>query len=484
MSSHLAIDLGAESGRMVIGRVDKGRLTLEERHRFPNRMMWLQSHWRWNVYSIYEEILTGLCACAADGIEFSSMGVDSWGVDFGLLAEDGSLLGLPVTYRDDRTEGMMERFFEHVPAETVYQKTGIQFMRLNSLYQLFSMSQNESPLRQHASDVLFIPDFFHYLLSGSKATEFSFATTTQMYNLDHDGWDTDLVAAANFDAGLLQEVCETGTVLGTLTPDLQRETGLGSIDVIAAGTHDTASAVAAVPAVGDEWAYISSGTWSLMGIEVTEPIRTDAARKLNFTNEGGVGKRYRFLKNIMGLWLVQRLRDDFGQQYSYEELGHFASSAEPFATLVNPDYDGFYNPDSMKKTFDEYCVQRDQPTPLTPGAYVRAALESLALRYRNVLDELRSLHPRPINTIHIVGGGSQNSLLCQFTADALGLPVIAGPAEATAIGNVLVQAQAQGHVQSLEEARKIVSVSFDPTRYEPRKPKGWDAAYDRFCELP
>lgn len=483
MSAHLAIDLGAESGRMVLGALDEGRLTLREVHRFPNRMLRMGGHWRWNVYGIYEEILAGLRKCSDEGIEFESIGVDSWGVDFCLLAKDGSLLGLPVTYRDDRTEGAMERFFERVPPEIVYAKTGIQFMRLNTLYQLFSMTQAKSPLLDSATDLLFIPDLFHFLLCNEKRTEFSFATTSQLYNLHEKQWDKELIDAAGIDRSLFQEVCPPGTVLGSLSDDVRLETGLGQISVVAPGSHDTASAVAAVPAEGNGWAYISSGTWSLMGIEIAEPICSEEARRLNFTNEGGVGMTYRFLKNIMGLWLVQGLRKEFGETLTYDELGRMAEEAPPFAALVDPDDESFYNPTSMKESFDTFCARSNQRIQTTPGAYVRCALESLALRYRQVLDELRTLHDGPISTIHVVGGGSRNDLLCQFTANALQLPVMAGPAEATAIGNVLVQAQAQGHVASVKEIREIVARSFEPRRFEPTDTDQWQTAYGDFRKL-
>lgn len=483
MPDYLSVDLGAESGRVTLGIHDDDRLHLEEVARFPTGTTRIRGRLHWDVAGMFEEIKRTLKSVADSPAKPESIGVDSWGVDFALLAGDGALLELPVAYRDSRTEGMMEKLFERVPPEEIYRKTGIQFMQINTLYQLFAMAERKSPLLRAAKDLLFIPDYFNHLLTGKKVAEFTNATTSQFFNVHENRWDDELLEIAGVSPSLMQEIVQPGTPIGHLTKELREDTGLADIPVIAPATHDTGSAVAAAPAEGDDWAYISSGTWSLMGIEIREPVTTEKAQNLNFTNEGGVDGTYRFLKNIMGLWLLQRCRAEFDKKFEYDELGLMAAEAPAFASLIDIDDPRFLNPPSMLEAIAESCRETGQPPPQTPAAFARCVLESLALQYRTVLDELRRIHDGPIRRIHILGGGARNKPLCQMTADATGLSVIAGPAEATSVGNLIVQAKALGHIGSLRDARALVRRSFKIEEYEPAENAGWGSARERYAEL-
>jgi rhamnulokinase len=484
--SFVAIDLGAESGRTILGRLEQGRLTIKEMNRFPNGMLDLHGHLHWNIFRLYEEMIQGLKICATEkGGHPESVGIDTWGVDFSLLASDGSLLGLPYAYRDRRTDGAMESFFERLPRDRVYELTGIQFLQFNSLFQLHAMQRERSPILDAASDLLFMPDTFNYLLTGEKKTDFTFATTSQLYNPRARGWEGELFDALGVSQTIMQEIVAPGTVIGGLRLAIAEETGTGSIPVVAVASHDTGSAVASVPAEGADWAYISSGTWSLMGVEAKEPLINSLALELEFTNEGGVQGTIRFLKNIMGLWLLQQCRKAWmrDRPYSYDELIEMAEAAPSFAALVDPDCSEFLNPPDMPEAIAEFCSKTGQSAPASPAAFARCILESLALKYRTTLDQLRRIHAQPIERIHIIGGGSQNSLLCQFTANATGVPVLAGPVEATAVGNLMVQALALGHVRSLAEIRDVVRQSFEPVRYEPQDGPAWDKALERFRDI-
>ncbi len=484
--SFLAFDLGAESGRAILGILDEGHLEVKELTRFPNGMVNLLGHWHWNIVRLFEEVKKGLSLCLAEQTAPpQSLAIDTWGVDFCLLAADGSLLGLPHTYRDPRTEGAMEAFFQHVPRERVYELTGIQMMPINTLYQLFAMVRDRSPLLQVAGDLLFIPDTLNYLLTGEKRTEFTFATTSQLFDPRRNDWAAELFAALGISTSLMQEIVPPGTVVGPLRPEICRETGFPAVPVVATASHDTAAAVAAVPAEGAGWAYISSGTWSLVGIESPHPVITPKTLAFNLTNEGGVERTFRLLKNVAGLWLLQRCRQDWAPQqaYSYGELTTMAASAAPLRSLIDPDYPGFLNPPHMPAAIAAFCESSGQPAPRTPAEHVRCILESLALKHRFVVEQLQQVAGPPVGRIHIVGGGTRNELLCQFTADATGLPVIAGPVEATAIGNLLVQALGLGHIASLAEMREIIRRSFPLRRYEPQQAGPWDTAYERFREL-
>jgi L-rhamnose isomerase len=441
---------------------------------------YLDGHLHWDTFHLFDEIVKALEACAGEKLE--SVGLDTWGVDFALLDSEGEFLEPPYCYRDSRTGGMMDEFFMRIPREKIYQLTGMQFLQLNTLYQLFAMVRRKSPLLKKAKDLLFMPDIFNYLLTGEKKTEFTIATTSQLYNPLKKSWDEELFAALGISTDIMQDIVEPASRVGKIRESICRKTGLRDLTVIAPATHDTGSAIAAVPAQGGEWAYISSGTWSLMGIEVREPVITEKAREHNFTNEGGVEGTFRFLKNIMGLWLLQGCRNAWGR-CDHEQLARLAADAQPFKSLIDPDSDGFFNPPDMPQAIRQFCKNHGEPAPESVGETARCVLESLALKYRAVLSQLREVQPRAIKTIHIIGGRCQNKLLYQMTADATGLPVVAGPVEATAVGNLVVQAMALGHVKSLAEARAVIGRSFEPAHYEPRDGADWDAAFERFKNL-
>jgi len=482
----LAFDLGAESGRAVLGTLHGRRLSVHEVHRFPNTPLALSGHIHWNVYALFDEMKTAMReGAAAMGARPESVGVDTWGVDFGLLACNGDLLGLPFCYRDHRNVGVMEEYFKLVPRPALYEATGIQFLPFNTLFQVYAMVRERSPLFDAASALLFMPDLFNYLLTGKKAAEFTIATTSQILDPRTRAWIPGLFQAMGLSKKILQDIIDPGTVLGPLTEEVARETGLRGVPVVATASHDTAAAVAAVPAEGRNWAYISSGTWSLVGVEENAPVISEKSLESNFTNEGGVGGTIRFLKNVTGLWLVQGCRKAWSKDgpLSYEELEKAAAGAPGFAALIDPDSPDFLNPQDMPAALNDYCRKTGQKAPESRAAMVRALLESLALKYRHVIDQLRLVLGHPIEKIHVIGGGSRNELLCQFTADATGLPVVAGPAEATAIGNILVQAMAMGQVSSPAEIRAIIRESFELRAYEPADTATWDAAYARFRDV-
>ena len=482
--AYAAIDLGAESGRVVKGFLEDGKLTLEEINRFKNGLVPVNGHDHWNLIRLYESMIEAFKICAQSEVPIESIGVDSWGVDFALLAADESLMGLPVGYRDKRTDGMMEKLFEKVSKETIYEKTGIQFMKFNSIYQLFSLSQDKKPYLPLVKDFMMIPDYFHYLFTGQKTNEYTNASTTQLLNVQTGGWDKELLDVIGVPKAMFKGLLQPGSVIGPITQQLQEVTGLGPVPVVAPGTHDTASAVAAVPADHDGgWAYISSGTWSLMGIEADRPVSSQKAYDYNFTNEGGVFGTIRFLKNIMGLWLVQRCRAVFDTEIDYTTLTQMAADVPAFVSLIDPDRDEFLNPASMTDAIDDFCQKTGQPIPASEGAYVRCCLESLALQYRRVLGMLGDVYETSFDKIHIVGGGVQNKLLNQFTADATGTKVITGPVEATIIGNLIVQAIGMGHIKDLAEGRRIIRNSFELESYWPQQTDVWTRQYERFMML-
>jgi rhamnulokinase len=490
----LACDLGAESGRSVIGHFDGGQLHLEELHRFPNGPVQVLDSLHWDVLHLWSEIKHGLSLAAkAYGDRLVSIGLDTWGVDFGLLAADDSLLGNPFHYRDSRTDGMMDEAFKNVPRVEIYEATGIQFMQLNSLYQLLSMVKTGSPALDAAKTFLTMPDLFNFWLSGRKANEFTIATTSQCYDPRARDWARGMLDKLGIPAQIFGEIIPPGTVLGPLRSSVVTETGCTAIPVVATAAHDTASAVAAVPTQGEDFIYLSSGTWSLMGVQVDHPIITSKSLAYDFTNEGGVNGTFRFLKNIMGLWLVQECRREWsraGEMHSYDELTRMAAAvptAEPqrpgAAGLVSLSNSRFLAPGNMVSRIQTFCRETRQTVPETKGEIIRCVLESLALEYRQVAEKLDEMVGRHLPVIHILGGGSQNRLLNQFAADATGRAVVAGPVEATAIGNILVQALALGHVATLSEARDIARRSFDVETYEPCNTAAWDEAYERYLAL-
>jgi rhamnulokinase len=483
----LAFDLGAESGRAVLGLLEESRLRLEVVHRFANGPVRTLDSLHWDVLRLYSEMLNGLRLCGARHGVIDGLGVDTWGVDFALLGRDGTLLGNPRHYRDPHTEGILEAAFQRVPRLDLYRQTGVQFMRFNTLFQLLALQRPRSPLLDVAETLLFIPDLFHYFFTGIKVNERTDASTSQMLDPRTRTWAPDLLRAFGLPGRILGTLVEPGTVLGPLRSSVALETGVSPMPVIAPASHDTASAIAAVPAApGTSWAYISSGTWSLMGVELPAPLLTDAALDANFTNEGGVEGRTRFLKNVMGLWLVQECRrawERTGTSLSYDELTRLAAAAPGFASIVDPDDASFVLPPNMPAALADYCRRTRQAVPTEPGAVIRCALESLALRYRWVLDRLEELTGRRLDAIHVVGGGSQNGLLCQLTADACDRPVLAGPVEATAIGNVLVQAIGVRVLGALADAREVVRRSFEIHTYLPQNPEAWAEPYQRFRQL-
>jgi len=490
--SYLAVDLGAETGRVMAGLWDGKRIRLEELHRFPNGPVEIANSLRWDVLRIWAEIQNGLSQAARfHGKNVKSVGVDAWGVDSVLLSKSDEVVCQPFHYRDARTRGLMEKAFARVPRAEIFAATGLQFMELNTLYQLLAL-QRDSPEILAASDrLLMMPDFFHWCLCGAKVAEFTEATTTQFFHPTKREWSYGLLKKFGLPIAILPPVVEPGTALGQLRASLTTRTGLGQVQVIAPASHDTGSAVVAVPVANSDegtWAYLSSGTWSLMGLELRQAQLSPKVLEFNITNEGGVDGTYRVLKNITGLWLVQQCKRAFernGKTVEYAQLVRLAKAAPALRSFVDPDNPRFVNPPSMPAAIQEFCKETGQPVPQTEGALIRCALESMALKYQVVLSRLEEVGGKRIETIHVVGGGSKNPLLNQFTADACNRQVLAGPVEATALGNVLIQARACGEIGSLAELRAIVSKSTDVETFSPKASSVslWQEARERFASL-
>jgi rhamnulokinase len=495
MSTYLAVDLGAESGRGFLGRFDGRQLALEEVHRFPNGPVQMLDTLYWDLPRLWEEVKTALGKGAALDGGLDGVGVDTWGVDFALIGRGETLLGNPVHYRDARTNGMVEIALKRIKRERIYEITGLQFLPFNTVYQLLALSQAQSPLLDIAETLLMMPDLFGWLLTGRRAGERTDASTTQLLDPRSGTWSDELCQKLGLPNAILPALIEPGTELGPLRPSVAEEVGLShSVTVIAPATHDTASAVAAVPVISStrsssiqpDWCYLSSGTWSLLGVEVPRPVINAETMKYNFTNEGGVAGTTRLLKNIMGLWLIQECRRTWartGREISYEEMIARAQVAPAFTTLVDPDDASFLAHGDMPARLVAYCIRTKQIPPNDEGTMVRCCLESLALKYRWTIERLESILGTTITTIHVVGGGTKNSLLCQFTADACRRPVYAGPVEATAIGNILMQALGRRQLGSIIELRSVVARSFPVTVYEPRDTTIWDDATERFSRL-
>jgi len=488
----LAIDMGASSGRHLLGLFDGERLDLEEIYRFDNGPVEVHGSLFWNLLGLWAEVRKGLHAAGSlRGKDIASIGVDTWGVDFGLLGADDTLLGNPYHYRDRRCEGMMTRAEEIVPREEIFRHTGLQFLPFNTLYQMLAMKLAGSPLLEMAQDMLMIPDLFHWLMTGTKCNEMTDASTSQFYNPVAGDWDGELLDKFGLPTGMLCDIAQPGTNLGPLRDVLAGESGISGANVVLPGSHDTASAVMAVPAASrpgeqPDWCYISLGTWALMGIESPQPVISDTVMKLGFTNEGGVGNTTRLLKNITGMWLLQECRrvwNHQGKDFDWEDMNRLAAAAQPRVSFINPDSPEFASPGDMPGTIREFCRRTGQPVPEDEGAVLRCVLESLALRFRQVLGECEELAGRRIETIHIVGGGTQNRQLCQLTADVCDRDVAAGPIEATAIGNVMMQALAAGEVSTIAEAREVIRRSFGMERYKPKAGEDWDEAFERFAGL-
>lgn len=487
---YLGVDLGAESGRVMAGLWDGKKMRLEEMHRFANGGVHIADTLRWNTVGLWNEIQTGLGVAGKKyGKSVVSVGVDTWGVDYALLSKSGEVLGLPFHYRDARTRGMLPKAFARVPREEIFAATGLQFMELNTLFQLLALQKNSPEVLGAAETLLFTPDFLNYCLSGARVCEFTIATTSQCVNPKKRAWATDLLQKFELPTKIFPEIVPPGTKVGQLRSSLGERTGLGPIAVVAPAAHDTGSAVAGVPTKNTgkaNWAYLSSGTWSLLGVEVQEALLSPRALELNVTNEGGVDGTYRLLKNIMGMWLVQQCRRSFiekGKEFSYEQLVQMASEAPAFRSLVNPNDDRFLNPPDMPKAIQEFCRETGQPVPETEGQLVRCVFESLALIYASVLEGLEDLTGTKVEVVHIVGGGSRNQLLNSFTANACGRPVVAGPVEATVLGNLLVQARSHGEIHTLADIRDAVRESSEVVQFDPDNASAWKDARGRFAEL-
>ena len=476
-TQYLAFDIGAGSGRAILGTLDGCKVTLEEIHRFPNEMILRDGHYYWDINRLFEELMTGLRLCVKKlNIIPASIGIDTWGVDFGLLDGNNQLIGNPFAYRDSLTDEAMEQVFKLIRPKELYTKTGIQFLRFNTLFQLWALNKKFPNHLLQADKLLFIPDLLGYLFTGVIFSEYTIASTSQMLNPKTRNWYPDLLMRLGLPIHILDDIVEPGTHIGTLKPGILSELGINAISVVAVGAHDTASAIAAIPAEGKNWAYISSGTWSLMGIETDHPILNEASFKYLFTNEGGVGKTIRYLKNITGLWLLQECKKiwDKVEVVSYSDLISQCKKVKPFQSLVDPDDPIFMNPDNMPAAIREYCLNTGQSAPETIPEFARCIFESLALKYRAVLIQLKEVSPHPIEKIHMIGGGSLNALLCQFTADATGLPVIAGPAEATALGNILVQIASHQGLSGLDTLRSYALNSVQTITYLPKSKAAWD----------
>lgn len=485
-SNIIAIDLGANSGRAVVGRFAGGELDIEELHRFSNGPVTVHGRLYWDVLRMFEEIKESLRAYSASYDEApASIGIDSWGVDYGLFDENGELLRNPIHYRDARTDGKMDEAFEVVSRDEIFAETGIQFMELNTLYQLFAQKKEDPFALDAAESFLMMSDVFNYFLTGKQVTEFSLATTSQLYDPVNKKWATKLFEDFGFPLDIMQDVVEPGTRVGTLTEEVADDVGLGRVPVIAPATHDTASAVAAIPAEDESWAFISSGTWSLMGKEITDPVINQDVLEANFTNEGGVGGTYRFLRNLTGLWIIQECKREWekrGEEYTYAELTDMAKEAEPFFSFIDTDYEDFLSPGNMPEKIRSFCRETGQEPPDERAQLVRVVLESLALNYRYIMEILESLLDERIETVHIVGGGVRNKLLSQFSADAMDKKVVTRPAEATSIGNALIQGIQLGQIDSVAEGRKIVGKSIDLETYHPEDTGKWQNAYEEFCQ--
>lgn len=483
----LAIDLGASSGRGIIGRYDGEHLTLEENHRFPNEPVITAGSFNWDILRIFHEIKASIRKCAlSEDKDIASIGIDTWGVDYGLLDKNGKLLGNPYHYRDSRTDDILNYAYGIMSKDEIYNITGIQTLNFNTLFQL-SAELRDNPGRLGVADkLLFIPDLLNYFLTGIKQTEYTIASTGALLDAVKRNWSSEIIRRFGIPERLFTDIVDPCTVVGGLTPQVLEETGSISARVVTVGSHDTASAVIAVPAKGDDFVYISSGTWSLMGSEISNPAITDETKLYDFTNEGGVGGKVRFLKNIMGLWLEQESKRQWtreGKTVTYDELSDMAVASKPLACIINPDDLSFTAPGNMPRRIAEYCRRTGQHVPESMGEIVRCIFDSLALKYRFTVEKIDEIKGSRTPFINIVGGGTKERPLCRFAADACARPVYAGPVEATAIGNLVGQAMAAGEISGLSEARHMIRNSFEIKMYEPHDAEMWDEGYERFLKL-
>ena len=484
----LAIDLGASSGRGMVGKFDGRKITLEEVHRFPNGPVNLNGSLYWDILRIFGEIKEALHTCAmSDNRDIASMAIDTWGVDYGLLDGNGKLIENPYCYRDERTvHGIMEELYRVIPKEELYAVTGTQFMNFNTLFQLYSLVKERPEVFTNAKDMLFVPDLLKYFLTGEKQTEYTIASTSQMLDATKRDWAFGITDKLGIPRRLLGNIVQPGSVCGKLLPQIVEEIGGINPTVINTASHDTASAVVAVPSQKDDFVYISSGTWSLMGKELAEPCTTEKAFGYDITNEGGAERKIRFLKNIMGLWIEQESRRQWkreGENVSFDELSNAAVASKPLACLINPDDLSFQTPGNMPRRIQEYCEKTGQYVPQTKGEIVRCIFDSLSLCYRHTVEMLDDVTGKKTPFINIVGGGTKEEPLCRFTADACGRPVYTGPVEATALGNLAVQAIAMGEIKDVKEAREVIADSFEIKCFEPKDTAMWDEGYERFLKL-
>ena len=482
-----AVDLGATSGRTIIGCIDEGQFHLEEVTRFPNNLIEQGGHFYWDIYALYFEMIRGLREVSQRGLEITSIGIDTWGVDFVMIGDDGAILRNPRAYRDPITFDAMDNYLEHIISrKEVYDITGIQLMNFNSIFQLYAMKREGNSALKHAQKILFVPDALSWMLTGKEVCEYTIASTSQLLDPHTKQLDERLLASLGLTRSMFSKMVNPGTPIGVLTDEVQKLTGLGPIPVIAVAGHDTGSAVAAVPAKDEKFAYLSSGTWSLMGIETKDAIINDLSYERNFTNEGGIEGTTRFLKNICGMWLYERCRKEWPEevrQLSHPELQGSAMQVEAFRSIINPDDAQFANPDSMIDAIQQYCRKTNQPVPETPAEICRCIFDSLALRYKQVFQWLQEFAPFKLEVLHIIGGGSLNRYLNQFTANATGATVLAGPQEGTAIGNIMLQAKAAHLVNDIWEMRQIIANSLELVRYEPADQAVWDQAFQKYQNI-
>ena len=480
-----AVDLGATSGRTILGSIIDGRLEQRELTRFPNNIIQTCGHYYWDIYALYNEIIRGLKVVADEGVEIASIGIDTWGVDVVCIGKDGGVLRNPYCYRDPHTDHAMEEYFKLIPREKVYDKTGIQFMQFNTLFQLNTMRKNHDSALESADKILFVPDALIYMLTGEAVCEYTILSTSQMLDPRTKKIDNELIDVIGLKESQFGRYVNPSEHVGVLTKEVQRLTGMGAVPVVAVAGHDTGSAVASVPAENERFAYLSCGTWSLLGIETKDAIINEKSYAYNFTNEGGVEGTTRFLKNICGMWLLERCRKEWGDDApsNVNELNDAAMEAPAFRSFINPDDPRFTNPESMVEAIQGFCEETGQPVPEGYKQIARCIFESLAMRYRQVLGYLQELAPFKIEKLHVIGGGTYNRHLMQMTANSIGLPVVTGPVEGTAIGNIMLQAKAAGIVGDIFEMRRIIGNSIELRRYEPQDEEAWEEGYDKFIKL-
>lgn len=482
MKKVLAFDLGASSGRGIIASLDNGKITLNEIHRFPNNGVNVRKTLYWDIIYLFDQIKQGIVKARLAG-GFDAIGIDTWGVDFGLVDENGELIGNPVHYRDSRTDNILGEVFNEISKENLYERTGIQILNFNTLFQMYYMAKYRPDVLKRADKMLFIPDLLNYFLTGNKNCEYTIASTSQMIDPNTRDWDREMLKSLGIPDDILCDIVMPGTIVGKLSDDICTELSVEPTDVVAVGEHDTASAVVSVPTQQDDFVYISCGTWSLFGTELSNPLISDEGLKSSYTNEGGYNGKIRFLTNIMGLWLIQESRRTWikqGNELSFNDMEQAARACEPFKCFIDPDYPEFGKPGDIPARIQKFCKMTGQYVPQTIGEIVRCIYESLALKYKHAFNNLHKITNKEFNGIHIVGGGTKDPFLCAMTSSACNTNVYAGPVEATALGNIAVQLMALGEIDNIKQARDIIKNSFDIKCYEPENPSDWDMAYEKF----